>query len=74
MPTTATFRTVWKTRLRKVKHRSAREICEATLDNMLTFSAAADDITLVIVKRRYACGNGALHGFQGRAGPDRSGS
>ena len=30
----------------------AREICEAILDDMLTFSAPADDITLVIVKRR----------------------
>jgi len=52
MPTTAPFRTVWKTRLRKVKHRSAREICEAILAAMLAFSAPADDITLVIVKRR----------------------
>lgn len=37
--------------LRKVKHRSAREICEAVLADMLAFSAPADDITLVIVKR-----------------------
>ena len=38
--------------LRKVKRCSAREICEAILADMLAFSAPADDITLVIVKRR----------------------
>ena len=37
--------------LRKVKHRLAREICEAILADMLAFSAPTDDITLVIVKR-----------------------
>ena len=37
--------------LRKVKHRSAREICEAILADMLALSAPSDDITLVIVKR-----------------------
>lgn len=36
---------------RKVKHRSAREISEAILADMLAFSAPAGDITLVIVKR-----------------------
>ena len=52
MPTNRYFPDRLEDQLRKVKHRSAQEICEAILADMLAFSAPArNDITLVIVKR-----------------------